>query len=89
MNKKNCGECAKYRGPDCRPDQCLPSYALWSDPHEDHSRFCELCGKRLTRKRTKKEGNEYRVVDLECPVHGAVGTHECQYRSKVRTAVTA
>ena len=86
MNKRSCGECAKRGTEDCKnPDRCVQGgYKDFKDPHDDHSKFCELCGKRLTRPWSQKESNECWKRPLQCPDCGIVGDLEIQYRSRVR-----
>ena len=92
--KIKCCNCERQGTKSCIPSECISitelgdfKYKNFKDYHANPAKFCEICGQRLIRKRNK--GNdipELRHVDLECPVHGIVGVHECQYRSKVRTA---
>ena len=90
MAEINCGECARYRQPDCRPDVCNPNgafdsnkspFKLFLDPMSDPKKYCQHigCGKRLLRVRTVVYSPEYREVDLECPVHGLRGMIKEQF----------
>lgn len=78
----NCGECARYRTPECRPDKCLPEHKSFLDPYKDPSRFCEKCHARLNRPRTDRVSPEFRKIELECPNCGLVGYIERQFIRK-------
>jgi len=82
--QKSCGECARYinfeRCP-CPMDECVScGYSKFLDPHEQPSKFCEKCQRRLKRVKTDKYSNEYREISLECPKHGVVGQISEQFK---------
>lgn len=75
MTNYKCKICGRHRKNDCMPEICLPGdqNKLYRDPKDDPKKFCYLCDKKLTRKRSVKYSPEYREIALECPEHGIIG----------------
>ena len=86
--KHDCTECSKCGTDRCKnPGECVKSgYKYFENPHNDRSKFCELCGERLTVAYSKKPSPECWGKALRCPVCGIVGDLDIQYKSRVRKA---
>lgn len=65
MTELNCGECALYRTPECRPDKCLPGFRKFVDPMDDVWGRCD-CGGKLRSLRTTPHSRRLRFAKLVC-----------------------
>lgn len=86
MKELNCGECALYRTPECRPDKCLPGFRLFVDPIGDVWGRCD-CGGKLLVLRSHNYSRKAREVKLVCAKCHVVWK-ETAAREKVKTGDT-